>query len=255
MDSVPPDARLGFTMRQVTPAMAPPAKTKSFRATLERSGEGLNWVIIRVPLDVAKVWGKRGQLRVKGEINGFPFRTSLFPTGKGTHILMVNKKMQKGGAAWPGTTAQLRLEPDLAERVVRVPRELERVLGQSKRLRKYYDSLNYSMRNWISNSVAERKQAESRARRAEQTAEWLMEAMEAERELPPMFQIAVIRNPKVRERWEQMSPSQRRAHFLGVFYYRKPESRARRLQKAVETMLESAEKRGNRRRRNNPGRN
>jgi len=223
-------------------AQADKTRAKSFRATLERSGDGLNWVIIRVPFDVARIWGKRGQLRVKGEINGFPLRTSLFPTGKGAHIMMVNKKMQKGGAAWPGTTAQFRLEPDLAERVVRVPRELERVLGQSKRLRKYYDSLNYSMRKWISDSVGERKQTESRTRRAEQTAEWLMEAMEAERELPPMFQIAVIRNPKVRERWEQMSAAQRRAHFLGVFYYRKPESRARRLQKAVETMLESAEK-------------
>jgi uncharacterized protein YdeI (YjbR/CyaY-like superfamily) len=218
-----------------------------FEATLERSGDRLNWTIVRVPIDVQKVWGTRGQLKVKGEINGFSFRTSLFPDGKGQHMLLVNKKMQKGGRAVFGSTARIRLEPDTAERVVNVPRELERVLTQSKRLRKFYDSLSYSIRKWIADMVADRKQSESRARRAEQTAEWLMEAMEAERELPPMFQIAIYRNAKVRERWEQMSPSQRRANLLGVLYYRNPESRAKRLQKAVGMMLDSAETREGRR--------
>ena len=58
---------------------------KTFRAALERIQSRLGWTIIRIPFDVAKVWGTRGQLRVKGEINGFAFRTSLFPArGAGT---------------------------------------------------------------------------------------------------------------------------------------------------------------------------
>src|SRR6185312_11167443 len=44
---------------------------KTFTATLERGGDRLNWTVIRVPLDVPKIWGVRGQLRVKGEINCF----------------------------------------------------------------------------------------------------------------------------------------------------------------------------------------
>jgi hypothetical protein len=39
-----------------------------------------------------------------------------------------------------------------------------------------------------------------------------------------------------------MSPSHRRAHLFGIFYYRTPEARARRVQKCVEEMLERAEK-------------
>jgi hypothetical protein len=54
---------------------------KTFRATLERTGDRLRWVIVRLPFDVAKLWGKRGQLRVQGEINGFSFSSTLFPTG------------------------------------------------------------------------------------------------------------------------------------------------------------------------------
>lgn len=59
----------------------------------------LGWVIVRIPFEVSKVWGVRGRLRVKGEINGFPFRTSLFPTGQGYHFLLVNKRMQAGAQA------------------------------------------------------------------------------------------------------------------------------------------------------------
>lgn len=84
--------------------------SKSFSAVLEHSGDRLNWTIIRVPLDVAEIWGKRGQLRVKGEINGFAFRTSLFPDGKGGHVLIVNKKMQAGGKVGLGERAKFLME-------------------------------------------------------------------------------------------------------------------------------------------------
>src|SRR5215469_10533691 len=116
------------------------AIAKTFTALLERSGEGLNWTIVRVPVDVAKVWGARGQLRVKGEINGFAFRTSLFPTGKGSHILMVNKKMQRGGSTTSGLTARFRLQPDIEPRVVAEPVELVSALRESKPLEKFYKS-------------------------------------------------------------------------------------------------------------------
>ncbi len=105
-------------------AMSKPI-AKSFQATLERGGGALNWVIVRIPFDVSKLWGKRGQLRVRGEINDFAFRTSLFPTGDGRHILLVNKGMQKGGRAGLGVTARFRLEPDTEKREVAIPRGTE----------------------------------------------------------------------------------------------------------------------------------
>src|SRR5262245_27823205 len=72
---------------------------KSFGARLESANNKLGWTVVRIPFDVAKVWGKRGQMRVQGDINGFTFRTSLFPDGQGHHTLLVNKAMQKGGNA------------------------------------------------------------------------------------------------------------------------------------------------------------
>jgi uncharacterized protein YdeI (YjbR/CyaY-like superfamily) len=223
---------------------APPKLVaKTFQAVLERSGDRLNWTIVRVPLDVYKVWGVRGQLRVKGEINRFAFRTSLFPTGNGTHLLMVNKAMQAGGKVTPGMKARFRLEPDTEKRAVAPPEELLRELGQSKRLVKFYESFNYSIRREIARWVGLGKQPETRRRRAQQLGERLMETMEAERQLPPLIERSLAQNPLARQGWQLMPAGARRSHLMGIFYYRDPESRARRLAKAVEAMVEYAEKR------------
>jgi uncharacterized protein YdeI (YjbR/CyaY-like superfamily) len=226
---------------------APKPATKTFDAVLEPSGDRLKWTIIRVPFDVAKVWGTRGQLRVKGEINGFPLSTSLFPTGEGRHILMVNKNMQAGGKAVPGVKARFRLEPDTAPRKIQQPEELLRVLRESKRLQKYYEALNFSMRREIARWVAAGKHSETRRRRAGQMAERLMLTMEAEHELPPLLQVAFRHNPKAQSGWELMPPSHRRFHLLGIFGYRNPESRARRIAKAVQEMVAYADKQASKR--------
>ena len=218
---------------------------KSFQAALERPPSRLGWVIIRIPFDATKVWGKRGQLRVKGEINDFAFRTSLFPTGNGGHYLLVNKRMQAGANAGPGETAHFRVEPDTEERKATVPAELKRFFAEDRRLRRWFDELNYSMRRYIGDWILQVKNADARQRRAEQIAERLLAVMEAERELPPILQAAFAHDPRAFAGWQRMSLSQRRGHLLGIFGYRSPESRDRRVAKTIEEALAFAERRAN----------
>src|SRR6202021_3290815 len=55
-----------------------------FRALLEADGTNLKWVIAWVPFAPEKVWKTRRGKRVKGTINGFGFRPSLFgPRARG----------------------------------------------------------------------------------------------------------------------------------------------------------------------------
>jgi uncharacterized protein YdeI (YjbR/CyaY-like superfamily) len=223
-----------------------PIQAKTFEAVLERTADRLRWVIARIPFDAAKIWGKRGQLKVQGEINGFPFSATLFPDGQGHHFFIVNKKMLSGGKTAAGLTAKFRLQPDTTPRItVSPPAELLRELGQSKRLLKFFESLNPSRRNEIAKWIAQCKTSEARKRRSEQIAERLMETMEAERELPPIMQLAFRQNPRAAEQWQRMSPSHRRAHLFGIFYYRTPEARARLVAKAIEQMLGRKPERGN----------
>lgn len=219
---------------------------KSFEATLERGASRLNWVIVRIPFDVQALWGKRGQIRVKGDINGFAFRTSLFPTGQGEHILLVNKRMQAGAGVGPGAVARVRLEPDTEKRVATMPEELDRALAEDKALQRWFSQLNHSTRNDIATWISDVKSAEARLRRTEQIVERLLATMEAERELPPILRVAFARDPRALEGWNRMSLTQRRGHLFGIFYYREPLARARRVAKVMAGARRIAEKKMNR---------
>lgn len=206
----------------------------------------LGWVIVRIPLDVPKVWGTRGMLKVKGDINGFAFRTSLFPTGKGYHYLLVNKRMQAGAGARPGMVARFHLQPDTEKRVAVVPRELQRILNEERSFRRWFEQLNYSTRKWITDWVTQVKSPEARGRRAEQVAEQLLATREAERDLPPILKLAFARDPRAYTGWQRMSPSHRRGHLLAIFYYRSPDARDRRIAKLLDDALTFAERKTNR---------
>jgi len=208
---------------------------KNFRAVLEPLQGGLGWVVARVPFDVAAAWKTMLRLRVKVEVGGEVFRTSLFAySDHSGHFVLVNKKMQKAAGAGVGAMVDFVIAPDLEEREPVMPPELTKLLKGEKRLAKWFEGLSearsYEIGKWI-NGV---KSAEARQRRSEQTAEWLMLAMEGEKELPPVLEVAFRRVPDARKGWEAMTVAQRRAHLLGVFHYQSPEARQKRVMKLVE---------------------
>jgi len=179
------------------------------------------------------------RLRVKGEVNGFAFRTSLFPHADSTkafaeskrtvkapkaggYFLLVNKAMQRGAGVGQGEMAAFTLEPDLEPREAVLPDELAVLLDDEPGLRAWYDSLSET----------------ARRKRAEQMAERMLGTMEAERELPPMIVAAFRRRPKAKTGWQKMTPTQRRMELFAVEAYKTPESRGRR----VEKLCDAAEK-------------
>ncbi|MGO9865720.1 MAG: YdeI/OmpD-associated family protein [Terriglobales bacterium] len=220
----------------------PTPVARSFEARLERLRSRLPWIVIRLPFDAAKVWGVSGRIKVRGDVNGFRFRSSLFPTREGWHFLVINKRMQTGARAFEGSVARFQIEVDREERAVTVPDELEHILAEDRSLRRWHDKLNYSTRNEIARWVTEPKSGEARHRRAEQIAERLLHVMEAEREVPPILQVAFARHPQARAGWDAMSASCRRAHLFGIFYYRTPDGQARRIEKMLEEATALGEK-------------
>jgi uncharacterized protein YdeI (YjbR/CyaY-like superfamily) len=221
-----------------------PSTAKTFKAVLEPDQTRLRWVVARIPFDVAKAWPVRRGMRVRGAIEGFAFRTSLFadPRGQG-HILLVNKKMLAAAKAGVGTQVSISLEPDLEERTAAVPPELALALKGDRRLPKWFQGLSYSWRKAIADWISEPKSAESREKRAEKMAERLLLTLEGERETPPVLHTAFLRQPQARAGWEAMTPVQRRTHLLAIYGYENAESRERRAAKTVEEALRVAKKR------------
>jgi hypothetical protein len=211
-------------------------RAKRFEAVLEKGDRALGWTVARVPFVPAEVWKERVRLRVKGEVNGFPFRTSLFPdpANPGHFVLLVSRAMQQGAGVGLGGAAEFRLEADLEPREAELPDELAVLLDEEAGLREWYGGLSESMRREIGKWIAGVKSDAARMRRAEQMAERLLATMEGEVELPPVVEAAFRLRPKARAGWARMTLTQRRRELLGVFYYQTPEARQRRVEKLVD---------------------
>ena len=216
---------------------------KTFRAVIEPLSGGLGWVVARLPFDIDEAWTKMVRLRVKVEVGGEVFRTSLFPDAhRGGHFLLVNKKMQKSAGARVGAMVDFAIAPDLEERTPTVPPELAKLLKTEKKLAKWYEGLSEPIRWEVAKWIDGVKSAEARQRRAEQIAERMMLTMEGEKELPPVLEVAFRRVPAARKGWDAMTKAQRRSNLLAVFYYQSPEAREKRVGKVVEDCLKAAAK-------------
>jgi uncharacterized protein YdeI (YjbR/CyaY-like superfamily) len=215
------------------------SRTKTFTSTLEPGGRALGWTIARVPFDPSAAWPKMIRLRIRGEINGHPFRSSLLPFTAGGYYLLINKTMQTAAQAHLGDTATFTLEPDLDPRAAELPDELAVLLDEEPGLRAWYDTLSEYTRRELGKWIAAVKSDESRLNRCQQAAERLLNTVEAEIELPPLIADAFRKSAKARVGWQLMTPTQRRNELMAVFYYQTPEARSKRLQKTIE----AAEKR------------
>jgi uncharacterized protein YdeI (YjbR/CyaY-like superfamily) len=216
---------------------------KRFRAVLEPLRGGLGWVIARLPFDVGAAWKTMVRLRVKVEVGGQVFRTSLFADAhRGGHFVLVNKKMQKAAGAEVGGMVDFTIAPDLEERTPPASPELAKLLKTEKKLANWYQGLSEPIRWEIAKWIDGVKSTEARQRRAEQIAERLMLTMEGEKELPPVLEVAFRRVPAARKGWEAMTKAQRRSNLLAVFYYQSPDAREKRVRKVVEDCLKAANK-------------
>ena len=136
-----------------------------------------------------------------------------------------------------GSRVRVWLEPDLDERPILLPPEFARELSADRKLRRWFDSLSDSMRREIGKWVDEPKTAASRETRARKMTERLMQAMEGEANPPPVLRAAFARNPAAQAAWFALTPTQRRNHLLGIFYYETADGRQRRTAKAIEDAL------------------
>ena len=219
---------------------------KEFSAPLKKledaGSTNLGWRVVDIPFDVKKAFGKGGTVPVAGTVNGFGFRTSLFPRKDGKHFLLVNKTMQLGsGATSLGDRIQITVELDTEKRTVTMPPLLKSILAEEEGLVTYYNGFSYSMRKYFAEHVTQPESDATRQKRAEQLAIILMEMRDGEAHPPPILEAEFAQNPKARAGWGRMSTAQRRGHLWGIFYYKNPESRARRMGKAIEAMVKKSE--------------
>jgi len=139
-----------------------------FEATIVQH-KGMNAAYVEFPYDVQKLFGTRGQVKIRAELDGkITYRGSLANMGAGCHVLGLTKEIRNQLGKGFGDTVAVTLEKDTEERNVEIPADISVILNQNPDYRSFFDSLSFTNRKEYIRWIESAKKEETRSNRLTQ---------------------------------------------------------------------------------------
>ena len=138
---------------------------RSFKATLKRPATPGSWTFLDIPFDVEQVFGHKGQVKVKGTINGYAYRSSAMPNGHGSHFLVVNKVIRDNINATQGNSVQVAMSLDIDPRTADVPEDFQQALDMLSDAKSIFEKFSYSRQKGYVTWIESAKTNKTRANR------------------------------------------------------------------------------------------
>ena len=148
---------------------------QEFKATLVKPDAPGTWTYLVAPFKVEEIFGSKAQVKVKGTINGVPYRSSLMPASDGTHYMVVQKALRDKAGITRGSMAHVVMDIDTKPRVVETPPELENALGLSEEAGSVFGKLSYSHKKEYVDWITSAKKEETKLRRVQKAISMLEE--------------------------------------------------------------------------------
>ncbi len=164
-----------------------------------------NWSILRLPDEASQRLPSRGQVAVRGTINGHEFQTVLEPDGYSGHWMMVSEKLQHAAGIRAAETATLEITPTKEWPEPKLPQDLEKALAAAPRkIQELWKDITPMARwEWV-RWVNATRNPETRMRRVEVT----ISKMNSGKRRPCCFDLSACTDPNLSRSGRLLEPTQ-----------------------------------------------
>ena len=146
-----------------------------FKTRLVRPEGVGTWTFAPVPVDVSGRAQLKARMRVKGEINGVPYRSSLMPAGGGELFVVVPKQLRDKIGKESGDVVTMTLQLDNAPPILNVPTDLARALARNSKAQMWFGKIAPSHRKAYVQWIEQAKKRETRQIRIKRAVRMLSE--------------------------------------------------------------------------------
>jgi len=123
-----------------------------------------------VPFNVPEVYGTKAQVKVRGTIDGYPYRGSIANMGEG-HCMVVKKEIRQVIDKSAGDTVKVVMDIDTEPRIVEVPEDFQQVLNNNPKAKEIFDTFSYSHKKEYVEWIEGAKKQETRENRIKKAIE------------------------------------------------------------------------------------
>ena len=162
------------------------------------------WTILRLPEEASERLPSRGQVAVRGIINGHEFETVVEPDGCRGHWMRIDPQLQRASRVRAGDTATLELVPTKDWPEPNLPQDLEAALAVAPpEIRRLWDEITPMARwEWVRWVNATRNPA-TRRRRVEVS----ISKMSGGKRRPCCFDLAACTDPDLSRNGRLLEPA------------------------------------------------
>lgn len=147
-------------------------KSKEFQAVILSTEKYTNAAFVEIPFDVEAFFGKK-RVNVNATFDGVPYRGSIVRMGSPVHILIIRKDIRAKIGKSFGEVIDVRIEEDLAPRVVEVPEDFSSMLKDVPEVEFFFKKLSYTHQKEYVNWIVAAKRSETRIRRMNKAIEMM----------------------------------------------------------------------------------